>query len=133
MHEKCGHSMPSHFKKKKEKKILTFIYLLKSPHFSCIINCLQLLCFSIFHTQLFALDNALMHGFGGRFSVSNCIYDNIMETIKNNCSCGSLSNCTMKSEIAKDCALQEFNNPYDKYLQPKHYCKESCNDQVYKL
>ena len=79
------------------------------------------------------IDNALMHGFGGRFSVSNCIYDNIMETIKNNCSCDTLENCTSKSDNTSDCALQEFDNPYDKYLQPKHYCKESCNDQVSKL
>lgn len=78
------------------------------------------------------LDNALIHGFGGRFSVSNCIYDNIMETIKKNCSCDSLENCTSKSDQTSDCALQEFENPYDKYLQPKHYCKESCNDQVSK-
>ena len=83
--------------------------------------------------NFFCLDNTLMHGFGARFSVSNCIYDNIMETIKKNCSCDTLENCTSKSDNTSDCALQEFDNPYDKYLQPKHYCKESCNDQVSKF
>ena len=76
------------------------------------------------------VDNGLKHGFGGRFSVSNCIYDNVMETIKSKCSCDVFSNCS-NIEAKWECANREFEDPYDKYLQPLHFCKESCSDQAY--
>ena len=78
--------------------------------------------------SIICIDNGLKHGFGARFSVSNCIYDNVMETIKSKCSCETLAKCNKTEEW--ECASQEFQDPYDKYLQPIHYCKESCNDQV---
>ena len=68
-------------------------------------------------------DTGLKNGFGSRFSTPNCIYDNVMESIKTKCKCDSLEKCNSADNWK--CVSSEFSDPYDKYLEPTQ-CKDAC-------
>ena len=72
----------------------------------------------------------LKHGFGSRYSWSNCIYDNLMERIKSKCECSPLPNCNT-TELWK-CASEILQDPMEYTEKPNHKCMGTCQPQEYK-
>lgn len=76
-------------------------------------------------------ESSLKNGFGSRFSLSNCILDNVMEEIKTTCQCQSLKDCNQNQD-KWNCARDQFRDPYRNYSSPIQ-CMEQCKDFNYKV
>ena len=71
----------------------------------------------------------LKHGFGSRYSWSNCIYDNLMEKIKSECDCSKLADCN--DDTKWTCASKILQEPIEYTKKPQHKCTFSCKSINY--
>ena len=70
----------------------------------------------------------LKHGFGMDLTMTNCLYDNMMENITKKCDCKTLTECN--DETKWKCASDILGDPYT-YLKEPIYCLEACNTTIY--
>jgi hypothetical protein len=70
----------------------------------------------------------LSHGFGTRYSLNNCVYDNCMDAIKTTCNCDKLVNCSSTEQWT--CASKILMDPFTKRDTPLD-CRSACETDAY--
>ena len=71
----------------------------------------------------------MKHEFGDGLTMSNCLYNNMMEKITPMCECDKVDQCS--NDTKWECASKIFEDPYSYVDVDPVYCLESCNGTKY--